>query len=814
MTEPDGQTTNPRTPAFRTVRGRMLFWILAVTMPIYAGALYMSYQATAQRLEAGAERDADRLAARLAAGLDAVIRPIEGGIRTVAYQLEEIDPPPAQYPPRIRGILAAWPDVYGSTIAVEVGKGSVNARPFAPYFYRRNDSIAYSDLALESYGYQELAWYRRAADAGQPVWSLPYFDAGGGETWMVTYSMPFFRKHPDDHRALAGVVTADLDLNWVTGTAAKVALGPIGMGWLVSPPGPRAFVAPIGVTAERLGRFGGSMNQDAIRAIGERMLERRATFELLPASVTPKPAYLAVRNLETLDWRLMLVIPRSELLSEARALLNRQLGLGAIGLVMLIAAISLVAAGIARPVRALAEAVGKAREEDLDFRLPEAPRRDEVGVLTEALRRMRDSLQRHIQLRVASLAEQARLEHELAIAASIQQSMLPRRDSSGLPTAARVAAALLPAKQVGGDLYDYFELGDGNFMFAIGDVSDKGIPAALFMARMSALLRVLGAAGELPDRLLAAVNARLVEGNDAAMFVTVGCGVLDVRTGRIRYASAGHDAPLLRTLEGTVLPLTAENGPAIGIDAAAEYQLTQGFIAPGETLVLFTDGVTEAEAQDGSFFGFDRLTALVRDAPDGDPHTLVQRIVDAVAAHAAGFHASDDLAVLAVSLSPPGVTARCEAGVPHWLIVPEVSSAGIQRAQQRLHATLAARGVDPGRIGDAELIAEELLTNVVRVAHSEASDIQLSLACALTPSEIVLTVRDNGPPFDPLGLEDPKLHVDLADRKIGGLGVLIVKRLADSCRYARIEDCNVLEIRLGRLPDSNGGPSYGTQDRS
>jgi sigma-B regulation protein RsbU (phosphoserine phosphatase) len=793
----------------------MLCWILAVTAPIYAGALYMSYQATANRLEAGAERDADELAARLAAGVDAVIRPMEGGIRTVAYQLEEVDSPLAQYPQRIRGILAAWPDVYGSTIAVEVGNGVAGAKPFAPYFFRRGGGIGYSDLALASYGYRELPWYRRAADSLRPVWSLPYFDAGGGDIWMVTYSVPFFRKEADARRVLAGVVTADLDLQWVTEAAANVPLGPIGMGWLLSPPAKESFVAPVGDSAQRFEQFEATMDQAAIRGFGEGMLARQVTFERLPAAVVPRDAYLAVRHLETLDWRLMLVVPRMELLAEARALLNRQLALGAIGLLILVAAISLVAAGIARPVHALAESVSKAREEDVDFELPAVSRHDEVGVLTEALRRLRDSLQRHIQLRAESLAEQARLEHELEIAASIQQSMLPRRDSAAaLPTAARVAAALLPAKQVGGDLYDYFELRDGNILFAVGDVSDKGIPAALFMARLSALLRVLGAAGEMPDRLLAGVNSRLVEGNDAAMFVTLGCGVLNVETGRIRYASAGHDAPLLRTLEGNVIPLTAENGPAIGIEATVDYRLTEGFMAPGDTLVLFTDGVTEAEASDGSLFGVERLVALLGDAPDGDPAALVRRIVDTVATHASGFRASDDLTVMAVSLNPPDVTTRCDADGAHWLIVPEVSTPGIRQAQQWLHAILAARAIDPGRIGDVELIAEELLTNIARAADTHDAEVQVSIACSLTPSEIVLIVRDDAVAFDPLARQSPNLDGDIADREIGGLGILLVKRLADSCRYSRVDGCNVLEIRLGRIPDSNGGRSHDAQDHS
>src|SRR6185503_2595492 len=188
---------------FRTVRGRLLFWILAVAVPIYAAAMYMSYRSAAERLEEGAERDADELATRLAAELDAVIRPIEGGIRTVAAQLEEIDPPREQYEARIRGILAAWPDVYGSTIAVETGSAHPGSGPFAPYFFRRGGGVAFSDLALDRYSYQTLPWYRRAADGREPVWSSPYFDAGGGETWMVTYSVPFYRRPADAPRTLA-----------------------------------------------------------------------------------------------------------------------------------------------------------------------------------------------------------------------------------------------------------------------------------------------------------------------------------------------------------------------------------------------------------------------------------------------------------------------------------------------------------------------------------------------------------------------------------------------------------------------------------
>jgi sigma-B regulation protein RsbU (phosphoserine phosphatase) len=785
-----------RAGVFRTIRGRLLFSILSVAMPIYAGALYLSYEATQQRLESQAERDADELAARLAAGIDAVIRPIEGGIRTVAGQLEEIDPPHEQYAARIRGILATWPDVYGSTIAVETG-GGANSDGFAPYLFRRADTIAYSDLARESYAYRELPWYRRAADSRQPVWSLPYFDAGGGETWMVTYSVPFFRKLPDDRRSLAGVVTADLALDWVRQASANVPLGPAGMGWLISPPTTaRPFVTPIGATEERIGKFDAALDTETIRRAGEQMLARNVTLALLPPDISAQPVYLAVRDLQTLDWRLMLLLPREALLADARKLLQRQLWLGAVGLLVLIGAITLVAAAISRPVHALADAVGAASEDNLAFPLPDSQRRDEVGVLTDALRRMRDSLQKHIRLRAESLAAEARLEYELQIAANIQQSMLPKQETAAVPASVRVAAALLPAKQVGGDLYDYFAIGENQLLFAVADVSDKGIPAALCMARSSALLRMLAPAFPSPDRLLHELNVRFGQANDANMFVTVGCGLLDIRTGRILYASAGHDPPLVRTCEGTVRQVSVENGPAIGIEPVAHYPMTETFLAPGDTLVAFTDGVTEASAQDGSQFGTDRLAVLLANADDGAADSVVRKIVDVAAT---GFRASDDFTVLAISLSPADVTAhRSDSGM-HWLMEPEISAAGVAQAQQWLYAILATRAVSAEQIGEVELIAEELLTNVVRSLQARAGNAHLSLECALTPTEIVLTVVDDGPQFDPLAHEAPEPDRAIDERAIGGLGIVIVRELADRCRYTRVDGRNVMEIRLHRM---------------
>ena len=755
----------------------MLFWVLAVTVPIYAVALYLSYHSTAQRLEEGAARDADELAARLAAGIDTVIRPIEGGIRTVALQLEEVNPPPEQYAARIHGILNAWSEVYGSTIATEV-RGA-DGRSFAPYYFRRAGALAYSDLALASYGYSRLPWYRRAADSRAPVWSAPYFDKGGGETWMVTYSVPFFHRTASGERQLAGVVTADLALDWVRGAAARVRLPPFTAGWLASEPSPQDFVAPIGSVA------GPGVN--SIRTAAEKMLSAGRTFGLVRPDPGSQSVYLAVRTLQTLGWRLMLVMERSQLLAQANEVLRRQLALGAAGLLLLVTAISFVATGVSRPIHRLAAAVGEARDGDLEFPLPDESGRDETSVLTNALRRLRDSLKTHVQLRAESLAAQSRLEHELQIAASIQQSMLPRHDAHRLPADLRVAATLIPARRVGGDLYDFFLLGDGRLLFVIGDVSDKGIPAALFMARVSGLIRVLGRAGALPEKILGELNTALADANDACMFVTLGCGTLDPQGGLLRYASAGHDAPLLLRANGDLETLATCNGPAIGIETSAEYLATEDRLAPGDMLVLFTDGLSEAASEDGNQLGVERLGKLLQQRSGDAPAELVQRVADAIAGDGARFHAEDDLTVLAISRTPTTFEQRFE---------PDLAADGVARTQRWLREILAGQGIDSVRAGEAELVAEELLTNIARAAAPAA--VRASVQCRLTPTDIVLVFRDDGPAFDPLARAAPAFEVDITERAVGGLGIHLVRELARQVHYTRAGDENVLEVRLHR----------------
>jgi sigma-B regulation protein RsbU (phosphoserine phosphatase) len=507
-----------------------------------------------------------------------------------------------------------------------------------------------------------------------------------------------------------------------------------------------------------------------------------------------EPAYLAFRRLGSLGWSLGLVFPEAALMAPARRLIPVHLAFAALGLGLLALVVSVVARRITRPIEALAGVVERIGHGDLEAPMPATRRRDEVAVLAETVDGMRRSLRRHIEERAASLAAQQRLARELDIARQIQQAMLPRVDAEAGPTGPfRVAATLQPARQVGGDLYDFFALDDRRLLFAVGDVSDKGIPAALFMEQVSVLLRVMGHSGMPPDELLRELDRRLSAGNEACMFVTATCGLLDGETGALLLASAGHDAPLIRRAGGATAQLAAAGGPALGLGMPDGFPQWSGRLAPGDAVVAFTDGVTEAFDVAGEAFGMERLRRLVEATPPEALASLPADVVRTVEHFAEGGAPPDDITVLVVAYRPPDVLPL--GGTPEeWRLEVLARKDGIVRAKTRVETILVARDLPHDVVSDCLLVVEEVLANVMTHAYQGECDRPVRVDVSVTPQEVRLRFADTAHPFDPLARPDPDLEAPAADRPVGGLGVLLVKRLAHRCEYTRDGDQNVLTV--------------------
>jgi sigma-B regulation protein RsbU (phosphoserine phosphatase) len=371
----------------------------------------------------------------------------------------------------------------------------------------------------------------------------------------------------------------------------------------------------------------------------------------------PYPLGLMLARIESfrpLDWSLVLMIPRSEVIGLAR---RQTRGLLVLALIAACVAFALsVALGrrLAKPIEALAERANQASS--LDFSSPSAAyffeaghrsrAKDEIGRLSEAFDSMGRSMVKNVNDLLAATRARDRLDGELSAARGIQMGILPPAGRNNLGGNLATAAALEPAKEVGGDLYDCFEAQDGRAALIIGDVSGKGVPAALFMSVTVTLVRQALTGQRLsPAEAMTLVNRALTAHNPQSMFVTLFIGLLDPLTGALEYANGGHCQPIalgtqgLRYLEGI-------SGPVVGALEDLDYQGLNDRIAPGELLLLYTDGVTEAQNQDGDFFGLERLKAAVLAGARHDPAAVNDAVLSAVKDFRGEAPPSDDVALL------------------------------------------------------------------------------------------------------------------------------------------------------------------------
>jgi sigma-B regulation protein RsbU (phosphoserine phosphatase) len=271
--------------------------------------------------------------------------------------------------------------------------------------------------------------------------------------------------------------------------------------------------------------------------------------------------------------------------------------------------------------------------------------RNLLNVLSERMRLNRDMILERMK---DSLALE-HLQKELSIATTIQLSMLPP-GSRLLPDRqdADAWAIMEPAKNVGGDFYDAFLVSPERLFVAIGDVSGKGVPAALFMARTITQMRMEAVRRRSPSAILEAVNRALCDGNDAGMFVTLFCGMLDLLTGQFSFANAGHNPPLLLTTDGTRDFLKVKKGLVAGIMEDSLYPPDSLQFAPGDSLLLYTDGVTEAMNAADAFYSEERFLATVRSSDWNDPRSLVETVRADLGAFVQNAAQADDITMLAL----------------------------------------------------------------------------------------------------------------------------------------------------------------------
>jgi len=272
--------------------------------------------------------------------------------------------------------------------------------------------------------------------------------------------------------------------------------------------------------------------------------------------------------------------------------------------------------------------------------------KNEIGALAGSFNEMTRRLNESIEHLKETTAAKERIESELKIAHEIQMSMVPKIFPP-FPERSEfdIFATLVPAKEVGGDLYDFFFLDDDHLCFAVGDVSGKGVPASLFMAVTKTLFRATAATSITPGEILARLNAEICRDNESCMFVTFFCAILNIRTGQVDYSNGGHNQPYYLH-GGGARAVENPGGRALGIMEQSQYASGRLVLGPGEALLLYTDGVTEAMDASETLYSDERLERFLASHGDASPRQMIGDLVGDVRQFAGAAAQSDDITVL------------------------------------------------------------------------------------------------------------------------------------------------------------------------
>jgi len=653
------------------------------------------------------------------------------------------------------------PDIYGTAIAFEPYYFKEKGYYFSPYSYKDKDTIRSLQLGNEDYDYFTWEWYRKLKEFEKPYWSEPYYDKGGGQMVMCTYSVPIY----DKNREFIGVFTSDISLEWLTdmldsmkhGNRSYTFLLANDGTYIVHPQQERILNQTIFDVAEET-------NNPKLKLLGENMLTGKHGMQVLTKG--GGKSYVFYAQIPHTQWSMAIVLPDDEVFGDLHRI-NLMLIL-IIGLGLLV-----------------------------------------LFFISSQMIRNFTKLQQ-----TASAKE--KIESELKIARDIQMGMLHKRFPP-FPERKEVDlyAVLHPAKEIGGDLYDFF-LEEDNLYFAIGDVAGYGIPASLFMAVTLRLFRSIAMKTENTDEVMNALNNSIAENNDSNLFVTLFVGKLNLRTGVLKYCNAGHNPPILIAPNGACTRI--QTLPNLPVGVMKNYAYTEQTITLPATngLLLYTDGVTEAENANKELYGVERLLATIIQNSKVSAREIVDNILSDIKLHIKENEHSDDITLLAINYKGEEATRNILSTLTISNKIEELPK--ITQFTEQIGKQINIPSV---LIMNINLALEEAVANVIHYGYKEKGEERrekiplhifegvdaeggqgslkskdnnnlIEVIASLGDNELVLTLIDDGIAFDPTLIEAPNITLSAEERPIGGLGVFLVKKIMDKLEYKRESGKNIL----------------------
>lgn len=632
---------NRNTLSFRIIRSVLIICTLLflVSFGVYSYFARRIIQHTTRE-------NAIFLAENTARKISEILLPEEKIPRNVAWMLSDKAIPKDSLLSFLTAIVRENPNLYGSVIAYEPHYFPDEGLYFAPFAARSGNTITTHLLGNENYEYFYMDWYQIPKMTGNAYWSEPYYDQGGGNMLMSTCSFPFYTTQ-NGNRQFAGVVAVHLSLEWLTEVVSSVKILDSGYAFLLSRNGyyvthPNSDY----IMNQSIFSIARELNEPALRTVGREMIAGESRFVSLHLKSWGKMGTYYT-PLPFSGWTLGVVFPEREMYASLKAISLLLAGLLLLGLSLLtLFTVNSIRSQLS-PLKRFAASARQIAKGHFLSPLPRITTHDEMQELHASFGYMQQKLSEYIEDLQQTTAAKEKIESELRIASEIQMSMIPNTfpPFPDLPQI-DLFGVLHPAREVGGDLFDFFLIDKQQFCFAIGDVSGKGVPASLFMAVTRTLLRSVADRETSTARIVETMNRSLTEGNDSNMFVTFFLGILNLENGQLRYTNAGHNPPAIRRKNGEVAFFGQSGCIPVGLFESAAYIESELRLERGEKLFLYTDGVTEAEDALGMQYGEERLLSQIKTYGEEAPRTLIARMEKDIAIHVKGNPPSDDITML------------------------------------------------------------------------------------------------------------------------------------------------------------------------
>lgn len=599
-----------------------------------------------------------------------------------------------------------------------------------------DNNFTFNEIGSESHFFLDKDWYVNPVLKNKGCWSEPYYDEAGAGMTLCTYSQPIH----DKQGKIVGVLGVDLSLDWLGDVINATHAYESSYNIMISKTG-KVMACPedsmVIKTNININELTGEMKDTSVNSLNKNMMAGKRGQDTIINDDGEKN-YVFYSPVEgDAGWSMAVVCSDSDVFGNLRKV-------GYSLFVVMLIGLSLLTYIMFRTVRGF-----------------------------KKLQAISD--------------EKASIQKELKIASTLQMAMVPKqfppfpnRDDVD------VYGVLKPAKEVGGDLFDFY-IRDEKLFFCIGDVSGKGVPAAIVMAMVKVLFRTVTARESKPDVILTIINNALSQDNESCMFVTCFIGVLDIHSGRMRYSNAGHNAPMLINHVPGWLP--CDSNVPIGIMKDWVFTAQETHIDPDTVIFLYTDGLTEAEDVQTNQFGEQRMLEVMNNI-QGKPEDIISKMTEEVNSFVGEANQSDDITMLAVLYTKRHKDVKMQKSIT---FTNEMEN--IEKLAVFVEETCEAVNFDMETTMQINLAIEEAVVNIINYAYPKNVKGIINVVAQANDNRLKFVISDKGRPFDPTARQEINTNLPIEDRQIGGLGIHLIRKIMDSINYERIDDENILTLR-------------------